>query len=920
MGRLLDEETGYLQLFRTVLPVFIEALPPRPSVSPLISRKQEELKNTISILRFEVQEMEQVLSGTWTACDLTNDATSEASNALEDALLCMEDLVRVDPEGESGSQTSFPKLANLSNHIPVQRANAVFNPSHAFPDELLGAISYGKEAAHYRRTIRVAQGFNRTVRRISDSLMIETESEMPQIFPIHHQVEEEQNKAAKEIHQAKMVCETTKSIVALLTEKEATCESPHLALIHLTGFLQPEIDMIMSLCVEKKKGLKKWHQVYWAKQIPSNAGVPVLPASESICSVLERSRKFKNLLRVYLQRDGSWRYTEAVARDRMTGYTKPPDHTLENLLSQGQNSTGWKLFKKDKLDLAVNISRSLFHLSGSPLLQGQWTTENILVAQVTGDKDSSGSGTRPYVSGQLVKMPILQEPQDSPHVNRLVLDLGVLLWQLLFGQKVTIEPEDEEDDDDLDPGFSLFNALNREHGNSQELFVEKPCLDIISNCLNLYALCQLDEQSFREKLYWDIVVPLKNYLEAFCQPQKSEGVKQRIHRSQLVPQSNKIPRQRFPYVGRWGQDSLRSGSISSDDYQCTGPPRSIHRLHSTFAESNLATPHGSIKGSLSWLDKFSTVNSRLERIDNPNVPPVRIAVLDTGCDINHEYFDGPGVCQDERLNGHWFDCVAGSDEIIDEDPGRHGTSVLALLLRLLPSADIFIARIAKHTDDLAIAQERIAEAIRHASQDWDVDIISLSFGFAESSPCIQEAISYAESLKGGRILFFAAANNQGRNQREMFPAWCESVISVRGTTHDGSFVPKYNPDSWSHKNGSELYGSISEHVPCGWTSDQLVKSGCSVATPIVAAIASMIIWFVSCKSQSFTNIENIHQLIRTRRGILSIFRVMTDDQDQEQRRRYLAPWQLFGDDDVNYDAKIHTIAHALSRLPPQGAI
>lgn len=47
--------------------------------------------------------------------------------------------------------------------------------------------------------------------------------------------------------------------------------------------------------------------------------------------------------------------------------------------------------------------------------------------------------------------------------------------------------------------------------------------------------------------------------------------------------------------------------------------------------------------------------------------------------------------------------------MVDEDPGLHGTAMLTLLLRLLPSAEIFVVRVAKNTEDLAIAQERIAE-------------------------------------------------------------------------------------------------------------------------------------------------------------------------------------------------------------------
>ena len=87
-------------------------------------------------------------------------------------------------------------------------------------------------------------------------------------------------------------------------------------------------------------------------------------------------------------------------------------------------------------------------------------------------------------------------------------------------------------------------------------------------------------------------------------------------------------------------------------------------------------------------------------------------MLDTGCDIYHEYFDGPGVGQNERLEGHWLDCVDGSDELLDEDPGKHGTAMLTLLLRLLPNAEIFVARVARNKDDLATAQHRIAKVCK----------------------------------------------------------------------------------------------------------------------------------------------------------------------------------------------------------------
>lgn len=107
------------------------------------------------------------------------------------------------------------------------------------------------------------------------------------------------------------------------------------------------------------------------------------------------------------------------------------------------------------------------------------------------------------------------------------------------------------------------------------------------------------------------------------------------------------------------------------------------------------------------------MNQGLESLKQANVPSIRVAVLDTGCDINHEYFYGPGSDHIERLDGHWLDCVEESDEAVDEDPGRHGTAMLTLLLRLLPpDAEIFIVRVAKNGEDLGVAQDRIARASR----------------------------------------------------------------------------------------------------------------------------------------------------------------------------------------------------------------
>lgn len=63
--------------------------------------------------------------------------------------------------------------------------------------------------------------------------------------------------------------------------------------------------------------------------------------------------------------------------------------------------------------------------------------------------------------------------------------------------------------------------------------------------------------------------------------------------------------------------------------------------------------------------------------------------------MEHTFFSGPGDGQAHRLDGHWFDCLGESNEPIDEDLGRHGTAMVALLLRLLPHAEIYVVRVAR---------------------------------------------------------------------------------------------------------------------------------------------------------------------------------------------------------------------------------
>ncbi|GAT25255.1 hypothetical protein RIB2604_01902090 [Aspergillus luchuensis] len=249
---------------------------------------------------------------------------------------------------------------------------------------------------------------------------------------------------------------------------------------------------------------------------------------------------------------------------------------------------------------------------------------------------------------------------------------------------------------------------------------------------------------------------------------------------------------------------------------------------------------------------------------------VRIAILDTGYDDNAPFFFSPDVM--ERLKG-WKDWADGSSQ--PEDCHGHGTHLVSLVLRCAPDADIYVARIAKSPHQLLNSSDQVAEAISWASGEWEADIISMSFGFADEQPCISDAIREALYKRKDSILFFAAASNYGANDREMFPARHESVISIRGTNSNGLFAD-FNPPK--HEDEPVDFGTLGIDVPSAWPNSdgEEYRSGTSVATAIAAGIAGSLLGYISSRppEKPFYNAEN---RAWTRRGMNAIFRAISSN-------------------------------------------
>lgn len=86
----------------------------------------------------------------------------------------------------------------------------------------------------------------------------------------------------------------------------------------------------------------------------------------------------------------------------------------------------------------------------------------------------------------------------------------------------------------------------------------------------------------------------------------------------------------------------------------------------------------------------------------------RIAILDTGYDPDAIFFNKH---QKRRLKD-WKDYVE-KDQPFQKDEDGHGTHVLSVLMKVVPAADIYVARVARNTHDLQNATQNVAEVSLH---------------------------------------------------------------------------------------------------------------------------------------------------------------------------------------------------------------
>lgn len=168
----------------------------------------------------------------------------------------------------------------------------------------------------------------------------------------------------------------------------------------------------------------------------------------------------------------------------------------------------------------------------------------------------------------------------------------------------------------------------------------------------------------------------------------------------------------------------------------------------------------------------------------------------------------------------------------------------------------------------------------------------MSFGFYSRSSVVEKAIYLALSRP---ILVFAAASNNGSRRDVTFPAWMRGVICVNSANADGK-PSTFNPDF----DAARAFTILGENVRSTWTtykkeestSEQVthkVMSGTSVATPIAAGVAALILEYTIQNDPESWILDCLDDL-KQYDGIATVFDTMAKKSLEGYKN--IVPWNL----------------------------
>lgn len=208
---------------------------------------------------------------------------------------------------------------------------------------------------------------------------------------------------------------------------------------------------------------------------------------------------------------------------------------------------------------------------------------------------------------------------------------------------------------------------------------------------------------------------------------------------------------------------------------------------------------------------------------------IKIAVIDTGIDLQHPAFQGRMVAASDMFD--WIDGDSTPQEVLGgtNEAYGHGTSVAGIALQVAENAKIMPLRVLDSSGygDVSNVAAAIDWAVAHGAQ-----IINLSLG-ADYLKSLDQTISSA-TTKG--VFVIAASGNSGDTNVSFPASLSEGLTSTAGMRIGVGSVGVTDVKSIFSTYGSNLeMVAVGEMVYGPAPSNQLAAwSGTSMATPMVS--------------------------------------------------------------------------------------
>ena len=371
---------------------------------------------------------------------------------------------------------------------------------------------------------------------------------------------------------------------------------------------------------------------------------------------------------------------------------------LSELLQQ------YELTVEHKIKLSYAIARAFWRFYSSELMNGRWMSGDILFIPI--DEETSGSEGIPLRA--FVSFPFGTQYKESPaefcdkdqftHRYPRILYLGIVLLEIGLGQSLGLE---------RDSTLSLLAHTNTAHMKAKR---------------KLRELKEAKWDGFRWKDY---------FVEAVESCLDSTNFKETPTRRKSRPRgdSNKgdktvsyspLPERRdalyrkvvaplFWLATKGFEDTeevpvillrkkLRRTSTFADNEEIQSFWNGIRENPSFHSGSPSITPK--------FLEDLQLIAGHILRCRRKVkvTTPIRVAILDTGCQRDLAFFQNPQ--RSKRLKG-WKDFTSAGSES-ETDTFGHGTFMARLLMHVAPLVDVYLIRVAENSKDLENNQENIA--------------------------------------------------------------------------------------------------------------------------------------------------------------------------------------------------------------------